>query len=366
MTVLLFLLILVVLIVGHELGHFVSAKWTGMKVPEFGLGFPPKLWGKKVGDTEYTVNALPFGGFVKIVGEDTADEGAAADPAAFSNRPFLAQAATLLAGPFSNVFLALILSSLAFMVGVPAAADAGFDPAFVHDVKVIVVETLPGSPAAKAGIANNAEILSVTENGEAHAVRSADDVFQYVGAAGSGPVTLLLKEGDAARAVTVTPEKGVAPNDPDRFAIGLGAADAGTLVLPFFEAVKAGFSETLQNIEGVFLGVATFIGRAFTLSANFSDVAGPVGIASLVGGAAAFGLGSVLSFAALISVNLGVINLFPFPALDGGRLVMALYEALARRRIPASFTSVVNVVGFALLIVLMLAVTFHDITRLTS
>lgn len=366
MTILFFVVILLFLVVGHEAGHFALAKWTGMKVPEFGIGFPPKLWGKKIGDTEYTINALPFGGFVKIYGEDLTDENTEAGSAAFSNRPFLAQAATLLAGPFSNLLIAFFLISAAFMLGMPASADSGFEPAYIHGVKLTVVDTLPDSPAAQAGISPGAEIVSVTEGGKTEAVSSPEEVADAITAVGAHPVTLGLLENGMSSSVTVTPEKGVDPENPDRLAIGLASASVGTLVLPPLAAFHEGFSETLADIFGVFFGIVSLIWHSLTFSADLSAIAGPVGIASLVGSAASFGVGSVLSFAALISVNLGVINLFPFPALDGGRFVMALYEAISRRRISARIASTINLVGFALLIILMLAVTVHDIARLIS
>src|SRR6185369_3240619 len=149
MTVLLFILILLTLVVGHEFGHFFVAKFSGMKVPEFGIGFPPKLWGKKMGETEYTVNALPFGGFVKIVGEEITDE-VQSDPAAFGNRPWYLQTLTLLAGPGSNLLIAFLLSTLAFMVGIPAATDAGFPASSISAPQVIVLDVVSDSPAQKA------------------------------------------------------------------------------------------------------------------------------------------------------------------------------------------------------------------------
>jgi regulator of sigma E protease len=366
MTILIFILIILALVVGHEAGHFALAKWAGMKVTEFGIGFPPKLWGKRIGETEYTVNALPFGGFVKITGEDLTDAGEETDPRAFSNRPFFAQAATLLAGPLANLLLAVALSALAFMVGVPSTPESGFGSEYIKDMKVVVVETIPGSPAAKAGIPLDAEIRSVTASGVSYPVRSAEDVYDSVAKAGTEPVTIVVNEKGNDVSFTVTPEKGVLAESPETPAIGLASADAGTLVLPPGKAILSGAEVTLQNIQGVFFGILTLLFRALTFSADFSQVAGPIGIASLVGGAAAFGFGSLFSFAALISVNLGVINLFPFPALDGGRFAMAFYESLSKRRIPARIAGGLNLIGFALLIILMLAVTAHDIARLVS
>lgn len=367
MSIILFIIILVVLIVGHEFGHLIVAKASGMKVPEFGIGFPPRLWGKKFGETEYTVNAIPFGGFVKIEGEDIAEgEKAGGDPTSFSNRPKYAQAATLFAGPFMNILIALVLSSSAFMLGVPAAIEGGFDPVYISDVGVAVVEVIPDSPAAKAGIEAGDRIVSLeTESGRSIDPLTPEAVSTAI-ATSEGPVTLSLLRSGNPVSLTLSPEKGLVPEEPDRQAIGIASAAVGTLKLPLFEAIKAGFRQTLQDTWSVLTGITLLIGQAFTFSADLSGVAGPVGIANLVGSAATFGLGSILSFAALISVNLGVINLFPFPALDGGRLALLFVEAVSGRRVPAKVANGLNAVGFALLIALMVAVTIHDVSRLVS
>lgn len=361
MSVLLFIVILVALVIGHEAGHFVAAKLSGMRVPEFGVGFPPRLWGKKIGDTEYTINAIPLGGFVKIHGED----GAEADPGAFSSKPRYAQAATLLAGPFMNLVIAFVLSSVAFMVGIPAAVDSGYGAEHVEGVRVLVTDILPGSPADKAGLKVGDTVTAITEGGTQHAINNPDQISALVQEA-EGPVSVSLIRAEKPFSITVSPEKGIITGTPEQQAIGVATNLVGTLRLSFFESIGVGFNETLRNMVGVVQGIGSLIGRAFSLSANLSEVAGPVGIASLTGSAASLGLGAILSFAALISINLGVINLFPFPALDGGRLALLLIEAVSGRRVPAKVSSAINNIGFALLILLMVVITAHDISRLIS
>ncbi len=363
MAILIFVVILVVLIVGHEFGHFVVAKLSGMRVPEFGLGFPPKIWGKKIGDTEYTINALPFGGFVKIVGEDANEQSS--DPASFSNRPKILQAATLLAGPFSNIILAFIFSSIAFMAGVPAALEDSTNAEHLLNPQVLVVEVLPKSPAAEVGIKTGDHILSISAGGATHTVAAPEEISAFVETA-SAPVTVLIERGGQNLMFEITPKKGIVSEEPNRSAIGVASSLVGTLRLPFFEAVGRGFEETLQNAQKVFFGLMTLIGKAATLSADVSNVAGPVGIASVAGDAFSFGVGSIFSFAALISINLGILNLLPFPALDGGRLLFVIIEAIIRRPIPSKVANAVNFGGFAILILLMLAVTAHDIVKLVT
>lgn len=364
MGIILFIVIILVLVVGHEAGHFLAAKLSGMRVPEFGVGFPPKLWGKKIGETEYTVNALPFGGFVRIHGEE---EGAT-DPDSFSQKPVIAQALTLLAGPFMNFVLGFLLFALAFMVGVPAV-EGQYPSEDLGHVSVTVTEILSGSPAEKAGLAVGDHIAAIeTKDGHSIDPLTPKSLISAIAAA-DGPVTLEVIRGSGVSVtdrITISPAPGVIAADPSRRAIGIATDAIGIVRLPFFRAVAEGFNETVAGAVAVVAGIGSLIGGAFTFSGSLSGVAGPVGIASLTGSAAALGLGAVLSFAALISINLGVLNLFPFPALDGGRLALLAIESVARRKVPSRFANAINMLGFALLAILMLAVTAHDIFRLVG
>lgn len=355
MTVLLFVVILLLLVVGHEFGHFVVAKLARMKVLEFGIGFPPKIWGRKVGETEYTVNWLPFGGFVKIYGEDNENSDLRShyeSGKAMYERPKLAQACVIAAGPLMNVVIGFVLFALAFIVGVPALGD---DPG-VHDAHVVVGQVLAGSPAAEAGIKAGDRILSFdTPEALAESV-----------AASEGPITISIMRGSETLSVTAIPEAGLVPGEPMRKVIGVATELVGMKQYPLFDAIGAAAAATVQNLRLIVVGLVSLIAGALSLTADLSNVAGPVGIATLTGSAAAFGLGSLLTFAAMLSLNLAIVNLLPFPALDGGRLVFLGAEAVTRRKIPAAVSRGVNAVGFALLILLMLVVTFHDIVRLVG
>lgn len=360
MAIVLFLVILIVLIVGHEAGHFIVAKLSGMKVPEFGLGFPPKLWGKKIGDTEYTINALPFGGFVKIFGEDDAS---ASDPRAFAKRPKILQVATLVAGPFANLVLAFVFATVAFMVGVPTIVDTAYEQGTVRDARVLIVEVLPESPAGQAGLKVGDEIVSIKNGDTEQIIKDPIQVSESILSA-KGSVAISFLRNNETQVATITPQPGIDPEHPEKLAIGIGPALVGTLSLPIHEAFFKGMTDTVVKTEAIFSGLMHLIGSAFTLTADVSNIAGPVGIVSLVGDASGFGLGSVLLFAALISINLALVNLLPFPALDGGRLALLFVETIIMRPIPPKFSNALNIGGFILLIGIMLAVTAHDVVRL--
>lgn len=362
MTVLLFIAVLVLLIVGHELGHFFAAKRAKMKVLEFGVGFPPKIFGKKFSEdgTEYTLNWVPFGGFVRIFGEDPKEAG---EPGSFSSKHPLAQAGVLFAGPFANIVLAFVLSSAAFMIGAPIVLDALPQGARVSDARVVVGEVVSGSPAEGVGVKAGDRVLSISYDSFEKEIQSPGDIAEAVSAS-DGPLSLTLLRKGEEMTVSLTPIAGLIPSDPERPGIGVASALIGTVSYPPHVAVWEGLKATGENFIFILVSLGSLIGSAFTLSADVSEITGPVGIASLTGEAARFGLGSLLSFAALLSINLGIINLLPFPALDGGRLLFLGIESVLRRKIPLTMAHAANTLGFALLILLMVAVTVGDVVRL--
>lgn len=362
MTIILFIAVLVLLIVGHELGHFLVAKATKMKVLEFGVGFPPKIFGKKFSPdgTEYTLNWIPFGGFVKIFGED---EKEANDPQAFPNRPKFHQALVLFAGPFANIVLAFILSSAAFMAGTFALLDTPEKISIAKDPHVLVAQVLPDSPAFEAGIEPGDRVVSIGSISGIMYPSVAEDVGNFISEQ-DGELFFSLLRGGEEVGVSVEATAGLVEGDPERKAVGIATAFVGTISYPPHIALWQGIVDTAQDFVFILVSVIGLIGSAVTLSADVSQIAGPVGIATLTGDAAALGFGALLSFSALLSVNLAIINLLPFPALDGGRLLFLGIETVTRRRIPLNVAAAVNTAGFALLILLMIAVTIGDVSRL--
>ena len=372
MTVIVFIIILAVLIFVHEFGHFIFARMNGIRVDAFKLGFGPKIIAWKHGETEYGINLIPFGGFVKIHGENPDDDSISGPDAArsFVHKNRWKQASVLFAGVFFNFLFAWIIYIIIFSVGVNAPPDEY--PQYAdrfQDQRIMLIEVSAGSPAAKAGLAIGDSIAELktasAEPGSPTKTISATDgsltvenIQKLVSESGGTPVAVTFERGGMASTTNIIPVKGIVAGT---YAIGIAMSDAVTFHLPFLSAVKEGTIYTVVMIRDTAVGLATFVANIFQGTAQWSQVTGPVGIARDLGDVIQLGFVSVLMFTALISVNLGIINLIPFPALDGGRILFVAIEGETRRRISPNFTNIVNLIGFVLLMILMVAVTYKDI-----
>ena len=368
MEILIFILIIIVLIVVHEFGHFVAAKLSGMRVDEFGLGYPPRavIIGR-IGETKYTLNWLPFGGFTKIYGEDGLQEAGAGgrNTRAFANRPRILQALVLVAGIAMNLIFAYVLITGALVAGTPRALELS-EVAHARDMQLAVADVLPGSPAASAGLIPGDTIASAVDRAGEWRATDPKSFTQFVSASGGSSITLSVMRNGTEFSLSATPVQKIVPSDPSRYALGVEVATIGIAPLSLGTALIQGASLTWGIITLTATGLWHFFYGIFTNSANFSQVAGPVGIASVVGNASMQGLGNLLSIVAIISINLALINLIPIPALDGGRLLFVIIEGIIRRPIKPSVTQAVNSIGFVFLILLMLVITAHDIFRIVG
>lgn len=365
MNVLLFLGILVMLIVVHEFGHFIIAKRSGIRVDEFGIFFPPKLFGIKIGETEYTLNLWPIGGFVKIFGENPEKEsleGPDKDRALVS-KPKHIQAAVLVGGVFFNVLAAWFLFSLAFAIGTPAAVGSD-TPRPIENPVLTIVQVIQGSPAEIAGLQAGDEILALEVKTNVLQELSPPAIVSFVGMHRSEEISVTYRRGEIEGTVSAIPISGLIESDSERYALGISMGLVGTLKLPVHLAVWEGLTTTLSMLAAVTVGILTFFGSALTLSADLSQVAGPVGIVGFVGDAAALGIVPLITFTAFISLNLAVINLLPVPALDGGRLLFIAIEAVRGKSIKPAIANALNTIGFVFLIFLMVAITYNDIARI--
>jgi len=348
LTLLIFIIILGILIFIHEFGHFVVARWCGVKVEEFAFGFPPTIWKKEYKGTVYKINALPLGGYVKMLGEDKKLK----DPHAFTSQPARKRLAIVVAGVVMNLLLAYFILVIGYLIGM---SPVTLDPATLggkQTKQVVVVGVEDGSPAAAAGLRSGDMI-----NGFA----SADELVQYINANRGSTVALTINRGQSSLQVDVGLRT-------DQKEAGLGVELGGQGV-----RVRLGLGGALlaaaREIVGFAVLIAKFIWSIIStlfihgkLAKEAQDVAGPVGIYTFTGQAVKLGFVYILQWIAILSLNFGLLNILPFPALDGGRAVFIVLEGIVRRKlVRQEVESVIHMIGFVLLIALMIAITFREI-----
>ncbi len=349
MTFLLVIFGLAVLVLIHELGHFLAAKLLGMRVEEFGVGFPPRILKKKIGGTLYSLNLLPFGGFVRLYGEDEPAVAANAESAkgrGFNNEPAGKRTLVTLAGVFMNVVLGWLLLSLVFMIGVPR--------------HLMIAEVAPDSPALSAGL-KAGDVVARVEAGNLNLADpvSADDFTRLV-KSGAGNINLEIERGSEKLNFNLAPRA----NPPaGQGPLGVNITETGFEAQPFFQSLISGFTGTGEIAKMVFEGLGAFFAQIFTSPGAIQNVAGPVGIVVLAAQATSLGFIYFIQLLALISINLAVLNLLPFPALDGGRFLFLIIEKLRGTPVSRRVQIWVNGAGFAALILLMIFVTVKDVSR---
>ncbi len=354
MTTLIFLIVLAVLIFVHELGHFLFAKACGIRVDAFAIGFGPKIFSKKVGEVVYSLNLIPFGGYVKIFGENPDDESINGEDKArsFVHKPKLQQISVLFAGILFNLIFAWILATVAFTFGVATSADSY--PEYrdrMTDSSITITFVNAGSPAQKSGL----------KAGDVLLVKSVEDTQKLINESAGKEVTLKYIRSGVKSETKVIAEKGIVEN---KYAIGISMENVSILRLPIHLAFVEGFKFTNNMITATIFGIYDLFAGMFNGQSKLSSVTGPIGIAGLVGDAAKLGFTYLLMFTAVISINLGILNAVPFPALDGGRILFVIIEAIIRRPIKPVIANTINAIGFGLLILLMVVVTYKDIVKL--
>lgn len=354
MSVILFILALAILILSHEFGHFLFAKISGTKVEEFGLGFPPRLFGKKFGETLYSVNAIPFGGFVKVSGENSTDKS----PGSFGSRPIYMRAGILVAGVFFNLLLAWLLISFVYIIGAPTGVGEN-----VSNSHVTVLEVQQGTPAEAVGFLPGDRLERFSFGQEVLEVKSVKEVQDFISAHKGSEMRVEYFRGNERIAVLVTPS--LSPREGVG-ALGIAMDSIGIVSLPIHKAFWEGLKDTGFLVVTIVKMFGALISDIFKGGSMVSQIRGPIGIVGMTGMASQLGFVYVIQFIAILSVNLAVINIMPFPALDGGRLLFLAIEAVKRSPVNEKVMAVANNTGFALLIILMLLVTYKDIVRLVS
>lgn len=358
-TILAFFLILSLIVLIHELGHFLTAKKFGIKVEEFGFGFPPRMFGIKRGETVYSVNWLPVGGFVKLYGEDDAGGGSVKTKKkdiqgynlkrAFFARPAWQRALIVVAGVVMNFLLAVVLISFLFAVqGVAIPGNT-----------IRVVDTLKNSPSYVAGIKKDDVIVAIGDKKISKTEDFIAETKKHLGEA----LTLTIKRGDSTFPVTLIPRtnypKGEGP-------MGIGITNIEIKKYAWYEAPFFGTIEAFKFSYMIASGIGMIILDLVLHGTKPAGVAGPVGVAQLTGQAVSGGLYVTLWFISLLSLNLAVLNILPIPALDGGRLFFIVIELVTRRKINPKYETYAHAAGLVALLALIVLITFFDVARLIA
>ncbi len=354
LSVIIFLSFLILI---HESGHFFAAKIFKLKVEEFGFGFPPRMISKKRGETRYSFNWLPFGGFVKIYGEnplepkregetDSAESSQADWRRGFSFQKPWKRAVVLLAGVFMNFLFGWLAISSVLAMGIPAA--------------LLISEVKRESPAEAAGLEPADKIAAISFGEESLASPSADLFVEFVQKHKGGEFKITVER--SGKTLDITAASRVSPPEGEG-ALGVALLEAGNEPMPFFSALGKGFKDALNIVKEIVFAFYGALAGIFT-EGTLGGVTGPVGIVSVAAQAAGISAVYLLQLFGLISLNLAVLNILPFPALDGGRLFFVLIEKIKGSPVSAKAEGVAHAVGFSLLLALMAAITIKDVAGL--
>jgi regulator of sigma E protease len=366
MYILLFILVLVALILVHEFGHFAAAKLFGIRVDQFNIGFPPRLFKIKKGGTLYSFNLILVGGYVQIYGENPGE--GTGDPRAMSSRSRLVQAVVLLAGIAANLIFAWVLVSAGYMAGLPTSVEHE-GVGLVTNARPMVVGVLPGSPAEKAGLMGGDVVEQIQTATTLFNLRTLNTdqqaglVREFIAAHQDESLVITVLRAGEDKTFLAKAADGLVEG---RKAVGIELDDVGVLRLAPHLALYQGALLTKNLITQTAQGLGTFALQLVRGHADFNQVSGPIGIVSIGGLAVKEGFAAVVVLAAAISIALALFNLVPIPGLDGGRLLIVIIEGIIRRPVPARLTLALTLCGLALVVGLMVIVSYHDIVRLVG
>lgn len=352
MAVLIFIFILGILVFVHEFGHFMVARWSGVAVEEFGFGFPPRMIGIQRGPTTYSINWIPFGGFVRLQGEQS-DKEKRAD--SFVQARFSRQLAIMVAGVFMNALLAWVLLTATLLVGVKIDASNIPTNKYVQDglprIEAIVNES---TAAAAAGLHNGDVVFSI--NGQA--LTTTDQVIAFTKDNNYPPITIEVQRRTEKKTITITPQ-----TEDNKTRYGFGLQKLAIIRYPWYIAPWFGLTTTVDMIGQTFAGFGKLFHDLATTAKVSSDVTGPVGIAVLTGQVVQYGFIATLQFMAILSISLAVVNILPLPALDGGRAFFVIVGRLRGRAVDTRIEGTIHTIGFYLLLLIILLISIRDITK---
>ena len=374
MTIIIFILTLLVLVVIHELGHFLVAKKFGIKVMEFGFGIPPRAFAKLVGETLISINWLPFGGFVRLLGEDEVDRKELQNPRSFAAQSVGRRIAVVVAGVLMNLFLAwlllyIVLGFQGFKLRLPLIIPHQFiGVTQTAEFAVLVQAVSKNSPSEAAGLKSGEKIIKI--NGEE--IKGSAELISKTKESAGKEIKLTLSDikEEGVREVSVTPRE----NPPEgEGPLGVALVQFQLANLEYQTSLQKALSGPIHSLNiiiysGKIIGVlAEQSFRTGKIEPVSQTVAGPVGITNIVNSILTQSkdpLLPYLDFVALLSLNLAVFNILPIPALDGGRLFFLMFEGITRRKVKAEVERWIHTAGMAILLTLMLLITFSDIRKL--
>lgn len=353
-----FLFILGILVIVHEFGHFWVARKCGVKVEEFAFGLPPRIWAIKRGETEYALNAIPFGGYVKMLGQDDFDPTASTTKLTkghFEAKTWWQKALILCAGVFMNVILAIVLLSIGYSIGMkPIIPESPLFTEALQRNGVVIHEIHQDSLGQQLGIPDDGQLTKINDTAVTSTQQLHDDIAKY------------RKQGFS---LTIDNQLFNIPPLRDGELIGMGYGDAlvvNNVKLPIHLAIYYGTIDAGLVLKETFVSFGQLITRLFTQFEVSKDVTGPIGIFKITAEVSKNGLVPYLQLIALLSLSLAAVNIIPFPALDGGRLLFVLLEAIFPKRWNKLIEGKVHLVGMVFLLLFMLAITYKDIIKLFS
>lgn len=354
LTIIVFFLILELLVFVHEWGHFITARRSGITVEEFGFGLPPRVWGIVRGGVVYSLNLLPFGGFVRLKGEEQENKEAGS----FSEQPWANRLAVLSAGVMMNFLLAVVCYAVLFSVGFPVSAErvGQSQPTDIVSRYLVVTGVVSGSPAEQEHIQVGDKITAI--NGmPIQSLQTTQDTIHA-----SDTVTITVRRKSEKKSVTISPVT-MSELEKNRRIIGVGLDDIAVIRTHPITALALGFREAV-SVSGKILSALGDIVRDLVVHRSLSpDVGGPVAIAVFTGRVIDLGWSHVVQFIAVISLNFCIINFLPLPALDGGRVLFLVIERIRGRAVSQRFEGIAHQIGFLVLIALALLITTRDIAR---
>ncbi|EKE20740.1 MAG: hypothetical protein ACD_7C00497G0013 [uncultured bacterium] len=369
-TAIIFILILGVLIFVHELGHYLIAIRNGIKAEEFGFGFPPRIvgavkndetgkyeiiWGSrevKSKNTIFSLNWIPLGGFVNIKGENGS---AVKEKDSFVSKSAWVRIKVLAAGVTMNFILAWFLLAIVFAQGAPEAIE---DTQKVKDAKVQISQVADGTPAKEMGLSIGDQVTKICASGqECQSITKVEELKNYINKNKGREIILTVVRGTDTLELKGIPR---VKFPDDQGALGVGLARTALIQYPWYEAIGRGLEAVFTITILIITTLGSLLAQFLSGTKPAMDVAGPIGIAIMTKQVSALGFTYVLQFAAMLSINLAIINILPFPALDGGRIFFILIEKLKGSPVNHKFENMANSIGMLLLLLLMVVVTFHD------